>query len=434
MKKTLLFLVIFLAVLVFSANAADIIVLKDGSMIEAKIMEIYPTEIRYKRADNLNGAMIILPKSGILSIRHENGVVEIVNLVSSSSAAQPAPPAQTASPPPAGQGGGQTAGAGSNSGQQPGAQTLLQTTLQTTLLNTLNTLPAITIAGNSLKFQFNSDSWTALLNGENFLTGTVEVEETNDGSILNLKQTHMWPGAAGKKLGKLASKVPGGAVVGGALNVAGSLAGAVEMSGPVIVLEYKAGPPAKLAYLRSTGAVAGAGGSLDGPVNIVLADGQWTREAGTEHASTKNDTTVQFNVVDEEIGGQVREVLTLETSIAKGSGWRFVQIMLNNETMVQTLQKGSGVRFKVLGDGKKWILIVPTNEGMSDYGFYQIPIATKKEKVVEINVPYKKLKQPTWGKKVPFIKSSIIHLQFQRNSDIGGTGPSTIKIFDFVVY
>jgi hypothetical protein len=51
-----------------------------------------------------------------------------------------------------------------------------------------------------------------------------------------------------------------------------------------------------------------------------------------------------------------------------------------------------------------------------------------------VDIPYSKLKQPAWGKKVPFIKSSIFFLTFQRNSDIGGTGPSTIKVFDFEIY
>jgi hypothetical protein len=403
MKKTLLFLVIFLAVLVFSANAADIIVLKDGSMIDAKIMEISSSEIKYRRFDHLDGPVYVVSSAQVFSIRYENGRTEVINAV-----------------PSAGQGGG----------QQQGAQTLLQTTLQTTLLNTLNTLPAITIAGNSLKFQFGGDSWTALLNGENFFAGTVEVEDTADGSILNLKQTHMWPAAAGKKVGRLASKVPGGAAVGGALNVAGSLAGAVEMSGPVIVLEYKAGPPAKLAYLRSD-RVAADGSSDAG--YIVLSDGQWRPQVGAEDKSKKKDITVQFSIADEEIGGQILEVLTLETNLPKGSGWRYGELRLSNKTIVQTLQNGSGVRFKVLGDGKRWKLIVGTDEAMSIYRFYETPIATKKGKVVEIDVPYSKLKQ-FYGNNKRLHKSSISSLIIKRDGDIGGVGPSTIKVFDMVIY
>jgi hypothetical protein len=212
----------------FSVNAADMIILKDGNVIEAKIMEIHPAEIRYKRADNLNGPMIILPKDGVLSIRYENGVLEIIN----------ASPAE-------GQG-GQTVGVGSSGGPQMGTQTPLQIIL--------NTLPAIRIAGNNLKFQFGGDKWISTVNGENFSAGTVELEYTGGGTILTLKQTHIWPGAVGKTAGRIFNRIPGGGTVGGTLNAAGNIAGAagaVEASGPVIVLEYKAGPPAKLSYLKS---------------------------------------------------------------------------------------------------------------------------------------------------------------------------------------
>jgi hypothetical protein len=406
MKKTLLFLVIFISGL-FSANAADIIVLKDGSMIDAKITEISSSEIKYRRSDHLDGPVYVVSAANVFSIRYENGRTEVIN-------ASPA----------AGQASGQTGS------QQPGAQTLLQTTLQTSLLNTLNTMPAIRIAGNNLKFQFTSDNWTAMLNGESFSTGTIEVEETNDGTILNLKQTHIWPGAvAGKAVGKLASKVPGGAVAGSALNAAGGLAGAVEASGPVIVLGYKAG--AGLSYLRST--TAAPAGSPDSEY-IVLADGQWRPTVYTENASVRKNVTVQFSIADEEIGGQVREVLTMDTNLASGSGWRCIVLRLTNETTVQTLQKGSGVRFKVLGDGKSWRFQVGTDEAMSDHCYHEIRVKTKKGNIVEIDVPYSKLKQPAWGKKVPFINTSINSIYFQRHSDIGGAGSSTIKVFDFEIY
>ena len=366
------------------------------------------------------------------------------------------PAAQPTPAPTTGQQGSQPGGVVSYVGQQLGVPTSLQ--------GILNTMPAITIAGNSLKFQFDSENWTAMLNGENFSKGTIEVENINDGSILTLKQTHIWPAAAVKTAGNLAGKL-GGSKLGGAANAAGNVAGKagpVETSGSAIVLEYKAGPPAKLSYLRSTTASAQATPtaassaqpatttsvaatptalpSASAPVAspdskyIVLADAQWIEWVGTENTATKKDTTVQFSIANEEIGGQVREVLTLVTNLAKGSGWRISQIELTNETIVQTLQKGSGVRFKVLGDGKKWKLIIGTNEANKDGCFYEIPIATKEGKVVEVDVPYSKLKQPPWGKKVRFVKNSIMCLTLQRHTDIGGTGPSTIKIFDFEIY
>jgi len=64
---------------VFYVNALDLIVLKDGNMIEAKIMEISPSEIRYKRINNLDGPTVIIPAVNVLSIRYENGTYEIIN-------------------------------------------------------------------------------------------------------------------------------------------------------------------------------------------------------------------------------------------------------------------------------------------------------------------------------------------------------------------
>ena len=234
MKQFFLFVFLCIGGL-FCVNAQDMIVLRDGNIIEAKVMEIHPMEIRYKRFDNLDGPMIVIPKDSVLSIKYENGVLDIIN-------ASPA----------TGQESDQTDEAGSYDGQRSGIPTSLQIIL--------NALPAIPIAGNNLKFLFDGNTWTATVNGENFSTGTIEREDTDNGAILTLKQTHIWPGAIGKAAGRIASKIPGGAVVGNVLDTAGSIAGAVgaiEASGPEIVLEYKAGPPPKLTFLRSAGA-AGA--------------------------------------------------------------------------------------------------------------------------------------------------------------------------------
>jgi hypothetical protein len=74
---------VVVAVILFSGvcsiYAQDLIVLRDGNMIEAKIVEISPSEIRYKRFDNLDGPTIVLPVTNVLSIRYENGTSEIFN-------------------------------------------------------------------------------------------------------------------------------------------------------------------------------------------------------------------------------------------------------------------------------------------------------------------------------------------------------------------
>jgi len=61
------------------------------------------------------------------------------------------------------------------------------------LQQTLNILPAVPVPGvGSVNFQFGGKVWMAKLNGQNLLAGTIEEYETNEGSILVLKQTHTY--------------------------------------------------------------------------------------------------------------------------------------------------------------------------------------------------------------------------------------------------
>ena len=64
---------------VFYVNAQDIIVLKDGNMIEAKVLEISTSEIKYKRFNHLDGPTIVVSTDNVLSVRYENGITEIIN-------------------------------------------------------------------------------------------------------------------------------------------------------------------------------------------------------------------------------------------------------------------------------------------------------------------------------------------------------------------
>jgi len=217
---------------IFSINAQDLVILRDGNVIEAKVAEISPTEIRYRRFNHLNGPIIVVARADVLSIRYENKTVEIINPISA-----------------AGQ------GASQSGQQQADMPAFLQSGESTLLQQVFNQMPAIPIAGNNLKFEFRGDAWIARVNGENFSAGTIEFNTTDEGGILTLRQTHIWPGAVGKTAGRVANVIPGGGAVGGALNTAGNVAGAVgpvEMAGTVIVLEYKAGPPASLKFLSSS--------------------------------------------------------------------------------------------------------------------------------------------------------------------------------------
>jgi len=107
----------------------------------------------------------------------------------------------------------------------------------TPLQSALNGLPAIPIAGNNLKFQFGGDTWIATNNGANFLAGTLKAEETDDGAVLTLKQTHVGPSGAGNIAGGNVGAISG---------LAGKAVEWVKVSGPEIVLVYKNGPPPTL--------------------------------------------------------------------------------------------------------------------------------------------------------------------------------------------
>lgn len=77
MKKILL--VVCAAIASMAVWAQDIIVTKDAKKIEAKIMEVSTSEIRYKELDNLDGPIFILRTDEINCIMYANGKVVLYN-------------------------------------------------------------------------------------------------------------------------------------------------------------------------------------------------------------------------------------------------------------------------------------------------------------------------------------------------------------------
>jgi len=145
-----------------------------------------------------------------------------------------------------------------------------------------------------------------------------------------------------------------------------------------------------------------------------------------------SSSTASMNMGREYIDGRERDVLTLETNLARGDE-KWVGIFTTGNDIAQKLRTASGVRFKVLGDGKTWSLAIPMTETKTDGNTHQINITTRNGRVVEIDIPFSRLKQPTWGKRVTFNKNSITGMSIERNNS-HGAGASIIKIFDFEVY
>lgn len=74
MKKLSLLVVLLCVSMVTIAQ--DVIVKKDGSTIQSKVMEINGTEIKYKKWSNQDGPLYSIGRSEILSINYQNGEVE----------------------------------------------------------------------------------------------------------------------------------------------------------------------------------------------------------------------------------------------------------------------------------------------------------------------------------------------------------------------
>ena len=79
MKRILLIIVAVIIGSCLSVSAQDIITKKDGSDIQAKILEVTTSEVKYKKYSNLDGPVFTMPKSEILIVRYENGENEVFN-------------------------------------------------------------------------------------------------------------------------------------------------------------------------------------------------------------------------------------------------------------------------------------------------------------------------------------------------------------------
>lgn len=69
MKK----LFLLLAFVVTIAHAQDVIVKRDGSIIQSKVTEVNSNEIKYKKFSNPDGPVYIICKAEVLAINYENG-------------------------------------------------------------------------------------------------------------------------------------------------------------------------------------------------------------------------------------------------------------------------------------------------------------------------------------------------------------------------
>jgi hypothetical protein len=78
MKK--IFLLFFTIILLaFSAKSQDTIVQMDEQQIAAKVLEITPEFVKYKKFNNLDGPLVSILKGQVYMIKYENGTHEVLN-------------------------------------------------------------------------------------------------------------------------------------------------------------------------------------------------------------------------------------------------------------------------------------------------------------------------------------------------------------------
>jgi hypothetical protein len=74
--KNLLLILTFLS-LHLTLLAQDTLIMRNGDEIPAKVLEISPTEVVYKKYDNLEGPIVIVYKSAVFMIKYQNGTKDV---------------------------------------------------------------------------------------------------------------------------------------------------------------------------------------------------------------------------------------------------------------------------------------------------------------------------------------------------------------------
>jgi hypothetical protein len=173
------------------------------------------------------------------------------------------------------------------------------------------------------------------------------------------------------------------------------------------------------------GAVASAAPSDPAlsPVEVISLTSYWT-----VNRDPKSRASMSIN--KEQIDGRERDVLTIDVNVVT-NGWAGAFTYQAN--IIQRLQNANGVRFKVLGDGKRW-RVVFTLSNVTDGNYHGTIISTQRGKVTSVDVPFSRVRQGNWGsKRVAFNKNNITGMTIQRTNDTG-LGASVIKVFDFEIY
>ncbi|MBX0291529.1 hypothetical protein K3G63_13850 [Hymenobacter sp. HSC-4F20] len=80
------------------AHAQDLLTKSSGEELQVKVLEITPTEVRYKRTDNPDGPLITVRRADVFMIRYANGTKELLGGASALPSTPPAGSSSTTAP------------------------------------------------------------------------------------------------------------------------------------------------------------------------------------------------------------------------------------------------------------------------------------------------------------------------------------------------
>jgi len=148
--------------------------------------------------------------------------------------------------------------------------------------------------------------------------------------------------------------------------------------------------------------------------------------------SDGGSSKVAMTLGQETIGGKSYFVATMTGKVTMKFKYGFIGFGYKPEGEEMALLKAaSGIKFKVLGDGKSYAVRGETTL-VKDFCYHQKVFSTKNGHVVEVFIPYNSLRQQSWGKATGgFKKDKLWQISFQT---VGQPHSSvSIKVFDFQI-
>jgi len=192
------------------------------------------------------------------------------------------------------------------------------------------------------------------------------------------------------------------------------------------------------------------------PAAPVSTPGVFISSAAGWKTLFNSSSTSNISIAGETIDGIEREVLTIKITLSGGDArWAgatltddafFAKVLIGQTkgsrttgtavtdiNLIPKLVNANGVRFKALGDGKKWRVYFPTSN-VTDGAYHGVTISTQNGQVSAIDISFDKLDQPNYGSRIRFNKNNLKGITIERNTETPGTGASAIKVFDFEVF